>query len=125
MNLEETKKALTLIESHTDCIAWVDFADRGNACTGRIDILTDPTEIAQNSVSLSNVKQIMPKQSDLHLNISPKVATEIGAKWVTYDWLVKTLSRILESKFEDFEHILNLSICVKKRNGIVRNPVIR
>jgi len=115
MNLEETKKAIQLIIPHTDCIAWKDFSDRGNSCTGRLDRLTNSNDIEKNATSLSNVKQSMPKQSDLHFKLSPKVASEIGANWVTYDWLSKVLGRILEDDFITFSHMLKLSICVRAK----------
>lgn len=115
MNLEETKKAIQLIIPHTDCIAWTDFSDKGNSCTGRLDILTDSNDIAQNALSFSNVKQAMPKQSDLHFKLSPKVASEIGANWVTYDWLSKVLGRILEEDYTTFINMFNFSTFVRRK----------
>lgn len=115
MNLVETKQAIKLIIPHTDCIAWKDFSDRGNSCTGRLDRLTNSNDIEKNAISLSNVKQAMPKYCDLHLNLSKRVASEIGANWVTYDWLVKILGRVLEDDFEAFSHIFSLSMNVKSR----------
>lgn len=115
MNLIETKKALQLIRSHPECISWLDFGDRGNPCIGRLDNLTNTTEIIQNAISLSNVKQAMPKFSSLHNAISKSVATIIGAEWVTYDWLSKILGRILEEDYTTFINMFNFSIFVRRK----------
>lgn len=115
MNINETKQAIQLLMKHTNCIAWTDFSDRGNSCTGRLDRLTTANEIAKNAISLSNVKQAMPKYSNIHVKLSQAVASEIGVNWVTYDWLVKTLGRILEEDYQTFYQMLNLSICVKNK----------
>ena len=115
MNLDETKKALDKIKHNPECFVWQDFGDRGNPCTGRLDNLSTSIEIEKNALSLANVKQAMPKYSDLHSSLSKNVACEIGANWVTYDWLSKVLGRILEDDFITFSHMLNLSICVRAK----------
>lgn len=115
MSINETKQAIQLLMKHTNCIAWTDFSDRGNSCTGRLDRLTTANEITKNAISLSNVKQAMPKYSNIHEKLSQAVASEIGIKWVSYDCLVKTIARILEDDFQTFYHMLSLSIFVKDR----------
>lgn len=115
MNLNEVLQALQIINSHPECINWIDFGDSGNPCTGRLDILTSANDIQKNAISLSNVKQAMPKYSKLHMKLSPKVASEVGAKWVTYDWLTKILARILEDDYITFLNMFNLSIYVKRK----------
>lgn len=115
MTLVETRIALYLIACYPECIAWLDFKDVGNG-TGRLDILRTNSEIVNDAVSLSNVKIAMPKYSDLHIKISKKVRFILHQKRISYDWLVKTLSRILGiSTFKSFYQMLTLSILIRSK----------
>lgn len=114
MTLAETKVALLIIDRYPETIAWEDFSDKGNSCTGRLDVLP-PSEIAKNAISYAQVKTIMVKYSRLHRTLSKSVAKEMGLKYVTYDWLTKALSRLLEdTTFASFCQMVNRSIFVKK-----------
>lgn len=116
MTLLETRIAIYLIACYPECIAWLDFKDTGNG-TGRLDILRSDTEILNDSVSLSNVKIAMPKRSGLHLVIAEKVRLILHqTNTPTYDWLLKTLSRILEiSTFRSFYQMLTLALLIRSK----------
>lgn len=123
MNPRETKIALDLIKSHPDCIAWLDLGDKGNACTGRLDILTSQAAIINNALSLANVKQAMPKYSKLHLSLSSSVARILNQHYVPYDYLCKIIGRLLESNFKSFYQMITLSINVRstmKQKGLTQ-----
>ena len=114
MTLAETRVALLIIDRYPETIAWEDFGDLGNE-TGRLDVLP-PSQVAKNAISYAQVKTVMMKYSALHRSLSKSIAEEIGCKYVTYDWLTKALSRLLEdTTFASFCQMVNCSIFVKKR----------
>ena len=65
----------------------------------------------------SDVLKVMTKYSSLHLDISKAVDRTLGAKWVTYDWLSKTIGRII-SQFESYDQLENAiatTVAIKQR----------
>ena len=93
MTPEEINKAIDILEEHPECIAWSDFGDAGNSYTGRIDVLTSKEEIENNAHAMAETKICMPKMSSRHLKLSKEVAKNLNIKYVTYDWLLKAVTR--------------------------------
>ena len=112
-DLEEVKQAILLLSTHPQNIAWSDFGDRGNVCTGPFRLESDE-EIVEDALALAAVKIAMPKGSPLHLKLSSAVARILGCNWVTYDWLIKIVGRIMAcGSFQDFIEKNNLSIAMQ------------
>ena len=107
-DIHEIKKAILLMIQCPHCIAWLDFTDKGNLCSGRYQDGID------ESINLGTVKLLIPKYSAIHGALSVSIANLIGADWVTYDWLIKVVSRVVSvSSLSDFTEMLNLAIAVK------------
>lgn len=114
--INEVRKAVFLLSAYPENIAWLDFGDRGNACTGLFK-LTDKEEILEDALALAAVKISMPKGFILHLNLARSVAKILDCKWVTYDWLSKIVGRIMAcGSFQDFQDMIALSLAVQSCN---------
>jgi hypothetical protein len=113
MNKNEVENTIKAMVNHSDCIAWQDFGDRGNSCCGPFKLETQE-EVIEDALALANVKMVMPKGTTIHLELARSVADRIGCKYVTYDWLIKIVGRIVAvSSYQDFCNVLNLSIAVQ------------
>jgi hypothetical protein len=113
MNKNEAENTIKAMINHPDCIAWLDFGDRGNSCCGLFK-LENQEEIIEDALALACVKMVMPKGTTIHLKLARLVADRIGCKYVTYDWLIKIVGRIVAlGSYQDFCNMLNLSIAVK------------
>lgn len=104
----EIQKAISLLEQYPQCVAWLDFSDRGNPCCGKYQ---DDTTTA---INLGVVKSLIPKYSSTHTSLNKSIVNVLGGNWVTYDWLIKVVSRVVSvSSFSDFKQMIELSIKVK------------
>ncbi|MDA8227042.1 MAG: hypothetical protein M0T74_04955 [Desulfitobacterium hafniense] len=117
----EVRRAIQQLLTHYDCVSWLDFGDRGNPCYAFYNFDTEEERI-EDAYALAAVKIVMPKGSVLHLTLSRSVAQEIGCKYVTYDWLIKALSRIVgSSSYKELSDMVHLSVAVKagmKQRGL-------
>lgn len=112
-DIDEVRAAIQLMAKHPHCIAWTDFGDKGNSCSGPFR-LNSQDEIVEDAFALAAAKIAIPKYSALHHDLAKSVAQIIGAKYITYDWLVKVLGRIVAvGSFHEFCNLLRLSIAVK------------
>lgn len=113
-------KAIPEIIRYHDCIAWSDLSDRGNPCYDPYDFPTIEDR-EEEALTYAAVKIELPKNSASHLLLSALVADDLGAKWITYDWLIKAITRVTcGATLEDLRKMLALSSLVKagmKRNG--------
>ena len=92
--INEVRSAVILLSTYPENIAWLDFGDRGNACTGPFK-LENEEEILEDALALAEVKISMPKGSKLHRELARSVAEILDCAWVTYDWLSKIVGRIV------------------------------
>ncbi|WP_353892909.1 hypothetical protein PRVXH_002299 [Proteinivorax hydrogeniformans] len=113
-DITEIGKTIILLSSYPENIGWLDFGDSGNACTGSFK-LEDEEEILEDALAVAAVKCAMPKGSKLHNKLGSEVASIVGCNWVTYDWLIKIVGRIVAfTTLDEFRNMLNLSIAVKQ-----------
>lgn len=93
--------------NHHCCIEWQDYVNYPvlwDSC--------DPEAFTRAMVLIS-----MPKGSTEHLELSRKISTILGCKYITYEFLVKLLSRVLGvvNTFSEFEGLIKLSLNYKAR----------
>ncbi|MBW9171219.1 hypothetical protein K2F43_08370 [Clostridium estertheticum] len=106
----EVRRAIQLLLKHIECVAWLEFGDRGNPCYDPYNFDTEEEHI-EDAYALAAVKIVMPKGSVLHQKLSESVAQEIGCKYVTYDWLIKALSRIVaSSSYKELADMMKTSL---------------
>lgn len=118
-DINEVRKAVVLLSAYPENIAWLDFGDKGSACSG-LFILDNEDEKFEDAFALAAVKISMPKGSMLHLNLAGSVAKILDCKWVTYDWLSKIVGRIMAcGSFQDFQDMIASSSAVQSgmKNG--------
>jgi hypothetical protein len=99
----KVRRIVQLLLTHSDCVAWLDFGDRGNPCYAPYIFNTEEDRM-KDAYSLAAMKIVIPKGSVLHLKLSKSVAQEIGCKYVSYDWLIKALGRIVA--FTEYKELL-------------------
>lgn len=109
-NINDIKQGILLLNFFPECVAWQDFGDKGNSCSGLYE------DGPEEACCLGIVKEIIPKNSPIHKQLSASVAKVLRAEWVTYDWLIKIISRIVAiSSLQEFRKMMALSILLKAR----------
>lgn len=94
-NVGEIKRSIRLMIKYPNTFGYLEFGDRGNTCSGRLDRMSEIENI-EYSEAYAAVVQAMPKYSDLYKQFAPILAKELGLKqWPRYDYTVKLLARIL------------------------------
>lgn len=107
---KEVANAILLLEKYPETFAWADFEDRGSSCIGKFE------DGVEESINLGTVKLLIPKGSKLHINLNNSVARMLDLTYVTYDWLIKIISRIISScSFNNFVAMIQLSLTVRKK----------
>ncbi len=94
-NIEEIRKSIKTIVKYPHAFGYVEYSDRGNSCTGRLDRM-NMEENRDYAQTYAAVLQAMPKYSELYRQFAPVLAQELNLKqWPRYDYMVKLLTRIL------------------------------
>ncbi|MBU8763766.1 hypothetical protein KM868_09690 [Micrococcus luteus] len=115
-DLNEIRAAAQMLVKHADCIAWTEFGDNGNSCGPYT--LDSEDEIKEDAFALAAVKIVVPKGSTLHYDLTRSVAQVIGCGYVTYDWIIKVLGRIVvvSGSYNDLHDMLKVTIARKANN---------
>lgn len=122
-DIREVEKAVLLLSHNIDCFVWRDFSDIGNPCYSPY-IFDTTDEMKEEAYTFAAVRIAMPKGSEIHQTLSGKVADSLDVQWVTYDWLIKGVSRIVAiSSLQEFTNMINLSVLVK--NGMVQRGLTK
>lgn len=107
--IKKAQKGLELLERYHECIAWEDYSDRGNQCWNPYAFDTS-NDREQDALWHAAVKVALAKGSATHIRLSELVAGYLENKYVTYDWLIKAVSRVLKgSSLDELREILILS----------------
>ena len=105
----EIKHAIELISKYPENFAWEDFTDKGNSCIGRYE------DGYEESINLGTVKLLIPKYGIFHIKLNKSVAKLLHLNYVTYDWLIKTVSRIVScDSYANFLSMVKLSEVQKR-----------
>lgn len=82
-----------LIKYHS-CVAWLDYGDDGNPC---YDPYVFDTRVEREIDALTHaaVKVELAKNSSTHHLLAELVAKDVKNEYITYDWLIKIVARIL------------------------------
>ncbi len=96
---------------YSDCIAWEDFGDAGNPCYDPYTF-SSPSEANEAAITIAAVMLEIPKYSQIHNDLAHRVANELENKWVTYDWLIKAVARILTGA--TFDQLLSMAMLSRK-----------
>lgn len=111
-DVEEIRKSIRLLIKYPRTFNYLDFCDRGNSCTGRLDIMTE-TENADYAEAYAAVLKAMPKYSELHLQFAPILAKGLGIhQFPRYDFMIKILARLLGDDKQMKSSDTVLSICL-------------
>lgn len=98
---------------YVDCFCWEDFGDKGNPCYDPYSFSSEQDRI-DDADARRNVYLAMPKGSLTHNALGRGVAKTLDMHWVTYDWLVKAVGRILAgTTVSDLKEMVKLSELVR------------
>ena len=106
--VSEAKKSIQIIICNPKCFAFSDFGDAGNTCYNPL-VFNCENDKKEDALWHAAVKFAMPHGSYTHRVLAPIVARELGAKFVTYDWLIKIIGRIVSSGSGELETMVDLS----------------
>lgn len=90
----KAKEGIQELTAHAGSVAWEDFGDAGNPCYDPCRFDTEK-EREMDALTLAAVKVELQKGSKLHHKLAGLVAAALGNKYVSYDWLIKAVTRIL------------------------------
>lgn len=118
---EVYKSIVYILVPYCDCIAWSDFSDKGNACYSPYIFATKEEEY-EAAFTHAAVMLAIPKNGSTHKTLAEKIAEQLGNKYVTYDWLIKAVGRLLaRTSFKELYFMAILSKKIKnemKEKGI-------
>lgn len=108
MRSEVRKGIQELIQYHS-CVAWLDYGDCGNPCYDPY-VFETGTEREIDALTHAAVKAELVKGSSTHHLLAELVAKDLKNEYVTYDWLIKVIARILSgTSIEQLHDMLELS----------------
>ena len=110
----EVRKGIQELIKYHSCVAWLDYGDDGNPC---YDPYVFDTRIEREVDALTHaaVKVELAKNSSTHHLLAELVAKDVKNEYVTYDWLIKIVARILcGTSVEQLHDMLELSNTVRK-----------
>ena len=113
----KSKVGVRILCRHHTAVAWSELGDHGNPCVDWYRFETEEERI-QDALMLAATKVALPKGSDTHIKLSKLVASDLQAYFVTYDWLVKAVSRLLGGGGELTELSGNLRLCEKIKSNM-------
>lgn len=88
MTVAESQRAIALLTAHPGCVDWKRIHDRQWELQPHRDLKAEAD-------SLALVLTSMPKYGVEHALFAKSISAHIGNKWNTYDWISKSLSRVL------------------------------
>ena len=107
------KKAMLTITQYHDCIAWIDYSDKGNSCYNPYNS-SSQADRENDALWFAAVKVAIPKGSHDHVSLAKYIAKNLNIKWITYDWLIKAIARVLNGvTLTEFEKMCKLSRLLK------------
>lgn len=112
----KVRKGIQELIKYHSCVAWLDYGDDGNPC---YDPYVFDTRVEREIDALTHaaVKVELAKNSSTHHLLAELVAKDVENEYVTYDWLIKIVARILcGTSVEQLHDMLELSNTV--RNGM-------
>lgn len=112
----KVRKGIQELIKYHSCVAWLDYGDDGNPC---YDPYVFDTRVEREIDALTHaaVKVELAKNSSTHHLLAELVAKDVENEYVTYDWLIKIVARILCGiSVEQLHDMLELSNAV--RNGM-------
>ncbi len=119
--VDDAKKRIQLLIPNADCIAWRDYSDKGSACYNPL-VFSNISEIYDDAFWLGVVKAAMPRGSKSHELLAPRVALQLGCRWITYDSLIKHIARLFNGcDLDEFGEMIALSRAV--RDGMIKKGI--
>ena len=111
-SLSEVCEAINnVIIPYCDCIAWSDFSDTGSCCFNPYKFESKEEEI-EADFTHAFVMLAIPKGGDIHLTLAKEIANLLGNKYITYDWCIKAIARVLLRTTAD--ELLSIAILSRK-----------
>lgn len=105
-----------ILVPYCDCIAWSDFSDKGNACYSPYTFATKEEEY-EAAFTHAAVMLAIPKNGSTHKTLAEKIADQLGNNWITYDWLIKAVGRLLSGT--SYRELYLMAILSRKvKNGM-------
>lgn len=105
-----------LIEFH-DCIAWNDFTDKGkNPCYVPQDFSSNEGERKEAALVRAAVIFAVKKGGFFHLKMSKNLRRDFGVSRISYDFLVKLISRVLcGTSCSELNKMVRISRLIRKK----------
>lgn len=121
-NITEVKRCIAhILLYYPDCFDWTAFSDKGTPCYFP-DRFSDVKEAYEEATTRAAVLVAMPKGSRSHILLGSKIAELLCCKYVTYDWLVKAVGRLLSgTNYEELKEMTILSTVLRdemKQKGL-------
>ena len=111
----KVRKGIQELIKYHSCVSWLDFGDGGNPCYNPC-VFDTMAEREIDALTLAAVKVELAKNSSIHHLLAELVAKDVETKYVTYDWLIKIVARILcGTDLEQLHYMLELSNTIQNK----------
>lgn len=123
-NVIEVKKCIThVLIPYAKCFGWTEFGDYGGPCYKPYKFSNQQEEY-DAAITRAAVLIAMPKGSREHIFLGNRIAELLNCEYVTYDWLVKVVGRVLSgTNYNELKNMASLSAIVQKamkRKGLTQ-----
>ena len=111
----DIRAMLNLVLMFPECIGWQELKDRGNPCVGDGDWYNlSSKELLDIGLTRTTIEYVMPKHSALFESAQKVIAHELSNKYVTYDWVCKSLARLFSgTNYDDFFELIQVAKMIK------------
>lgn len=113
--LQATQQKLALLAPNLAYFDWESFGDRGNPCYRPYAFPDREWEVTE-ALTLAAVRVLIPHGSAEHAFFASGIAKELDTAWVTYDWLIKALARLLTSPYADLKESIHAAQVYRKKH---------
>lgn len=126
MNQTEIRNCIELLVADAMLFAtfgWHSFDDRGSACAGRMDKFDSEDERLEFEKLLQDVREVMPKNSELFKECSNLMANYFERVYVQYDYCTKLVARVLNGTESYHEFKMTLRFSVEARRTMLERAM--
>lgn len=113
---EVNASIINILIPYCDCFVWSELSDKGNPCYDPYNFATKG-EKYEAAFTLAAVMLAIPKNGSTHKTLAKKIADQLGNNWITYDWLIKAVGRLLSGT--SYRELYLMAILSRKvKNGM-------
>ena len=112
----DVKRSIQTLILYPGVYGWEEFTDRGSPCYN--PYAYDDAELEESTETMAAVLRCMPKNSPQHIDLAHEIMRLLNVKRMSYSFLAKIVSRVLEgfSSSDEFIKLTIAAAAIQKKN---------